>query len=211
MKDKTVQTVSEIEKILSKRKPGAVGRFQQFAVLIPMVETERGIEILFEQRSAGLHRQPGEFCFPGGQQEPGETPLMCALRETCEELSIDRTHIGTVTKVQTLYTRGFLISCYAAKVDIDEMEPSSDEVTEVFTVPLTYFMNNRPEVLYMEYGPKDDTDFPYEKIGMEKGKTYNWHQDIHEIPIYTYQNHIIWGMTGRMMQGFVAILKEAEV
>lgn len=210
MKQKKKQTIAGIQRILTRRKPSAVGRFQQFAVLMPMVETDDGIAVLFEKRSAGLHRQPGEICFPGGQQEPGETPLMCALRETCEELAIDRAHIGTVTKVQTLYTRGFLISCYAAKVNIEEMKPSSDEVAEVFTVPLEYFMENQPEMLYMEYGPKDDSHFPYEKIGMEKGKSYNWRQDVHEIPVYTYENHIIWGMTGRMIQGFVKILKEAE-
>ena len=60
----------------------------EYAVLVPLVETPRGLSLLYEVRPAKLHHHSGEVCFPGGRMEPGETPRQCALRETREELGI---------------------------------------------------------------------------------------------------------------------------
>ena len=57
------------------------------AVLIPFVETEEGLSLLFEVR-AGNISDPGEVCFPGGRIESGESPREAAVRETCEELGM---------------------------------------------------------------------------------------------------------------------------
>ena len=62
--------------------PGLLGARHSYAVLCPLVERPDGLHLLFEVRSAALHRQPGEVCFPGGRMEAGETPEQCALRET---------------------------------------------------------------------------------------------------------------------------------
>ena len=57
------------------------------------MEGEKGPEILFEVRAAGLRHQPGEVCFPGGKIEKGEGAREAAARETCEELCLDRSGI----------------------------------------------------------------------------------------------------------------------
>ena len=75
------------------RTPGLLGARRSYAVLCPLVERPEGLHLLYEVRSAALHRQPGEVCFPGGQVEAGETPEQCALRETEEELSIPRREV----------------------------------------------------------------------------------------------------------------------
>ena len=54
--------------------PGLLGARHSYAVLCPLVERPDGLHLLFEVRSAALHRQPGEVCFPGGRMEAGETP-----------------------------------------------------------------------------------------------------------------------------------------
>ncbi|MFP3361046.1 coenzyme A pyrophosphatase, partial [Planococcus sp. SIMBA_143] len=38
----------------------------KYAILLPLMEKEDGIHLLFEVRAASLRRQPGEICFPGG-------------------------------------------------------------------------------------------------------------------------------------------------
>ena len=50
----------------------------EYAVLVPLVETPRGLSLLYEVRPAKLHHHSGEVCFPGGRMEAGETPRQCA-------------------------------------------------------------------------------------------------------------------------------------
>ena len=47
--------------------PGAITA----AVMIPLVESEGKLHILFELRNSKI-QQGGEVCFPGGRVEPGE-------------------------------------------------------------------------------------------------------------------------------------------
>lgn len=55
----------------SHRPPGIdkLDRLWDAAVLLPLVQTEEGVSVLFEVRSKSLRRQPGEVCFPGGRYE----------------------------------------------------------------------------------------------------------------------------------------------
>ena len=57
------------------------------AVLIPLVEKEGQLHVLFELRSANV-AQGGEVSFPGGHLEPGEDAAQAVVREACEELLV---------------------------------------------------------------------------------------------------------------------------
>ena len=78
--------------------PGLLGARHSYAVLCPLVERPDGLHLLFEVRSAALHRQPGEVCFPGGRMEAGETPEQCALRETGDGQFLLRLPEGAVCR-----------------------------------------------------------------------------------------------------------------
>ena len=100
-----------------------------YAVLCPFVEQPDGLHLLFEVRAATLRRQPGEVCFPGGMQEPGETPEVCALRETWEETGLtltDYRYRGLVTFVSdeapTEYMHLFTATGWTGRIreDCDE-------------------------------------------------------------------------------------------
>jgi 8-oxo-dGTP pyrophosphatase MutT (NUDIX family) len=60
------------------------------AVLVPLVFRPAGPVVLLTRRAATLQREPGTISFPGGRREPGESPVVTALREAEEEIGLDR-------------------------------------------------------------------------------------------------------------------------
>lgn len=97
---------TDISRIVNEHEPGIIGRHKCFSVVIPMIDIDGELHILYEVRSPKIKRQPGEICFPGGEREPGETDIECALRETSEELCIDTDDIFVIGEVGTLFTYG---------------------------------------------------------------------------------------------------------
>ena len=69
--DKLKQLQEILYERLHRRPPGIdkLDRLWEAAVLLPLVQTEQGIAVLFEERAHSLRRQPGEICFPGGKVE----------------------------------------------------------------------------------------------------------------------------------------------
>lgn len=194
-----------IEKI-THRRPGFVGYHKEFSVLLPLVEKEDGLHVLFEMRSSKLDAQPGEVCFPGGAMEKGETPLQSAVRETMEELGIPREDIRIINKLDTLASHGNLsIYCYLGVIQTDNIDINTDEVAEVFTVPLSFFIETTPEIEWVDIVQVPPDDFPYEKVNSPKA--YEWRTGKVDIPIYMYGKNPIWGLTARMMHNFIQILE----
>ena len=182
-------------------EPGLLGASRSYAVLCPLLEEADGLRLLFEVRAPQL-RQGGEVCFPGGKMETGEGALDCALRETEEELSIPReavTPLGTPDFICN--QRGFLLRPVLGLVapgGLAAMRPSPAEVAEVFTVPLSFFRATPPEVYAYDLVPQPPEGFPYEAVGVSPDDP--WSRGRVEVPVWTWQNHAIWGMTGRIVR-----------
>ena len=200
----------QIRKALTMDDPIPENDFRHYAVLIPLIEGEEGIRVLYEVRAADLDRQPGEICFPGGQVEPGETYGECALRETEEEIGIPREKIELLDELTVIYGVGrFAMHCFPgmiAKETADKMNISRDEVGEVFTVALEDLMNTEPEIYRAELIQKGPEDFPYEKITGES--SYDWSRLTSPVPVYDVDGRMIWGLTGRATKVLVETLKE---
>ena len=114
------------------------------AVLVPIVEREDALYLLFTQRAQHLRRHAGQISFPGGRVESGDlSHVEAALRETEEEIGLHRSFVTVA---------GFLdahlaLSGYSIVPIVGFVKPGFDlnlnpgEVAEVFEVPLEHMFN----------------------------------------------------------------------
>lgn len=185
-------------------EPGLLGALRSYAVLCPLVEQEGELRLLFEVRAPQL-RQGGEVCFPGGRMEEGESPLECALRETEEELAIPRREVTVLGTPDFICNpRGFLLRPVVGAVSpagLAALRPSPAEVAEVFTAPLRFFRETKPEIWRYELIPEVPEEFPYGPVGVPRD--YAWSRGQAEVPIWYYQGRAIWGMTARLVRELV--------
>lgn len=183
---------------------------KKYSVLIPIIENDDGLEIIYEVRAKDLVTQPGEISFPGGEVEDGETFEEAAIRETMEELNIDRENIEVLGELDYLISyAGLVIHCFVATIsgiNVDSLKPNPDEVDHLFTVPLNFFLENEPDVYYLDIKTVLNDEFPYNLI--PKGRDYNWRVGKHPVMFYSYQDYIIWGFTARMTKELINTIKD---
>ena len=61
------------------------------AVLVPLIDRQPTLSLLFTRRTEHLRDHAGQISFPGGRVEPDDAaPLHTALRESAEEVWIAR-------------------------------------------------------------------------------------------------------------------------
>ena len=203
-------TAEQLHGYLQGRTPGPMDATAQYAVLVPLVELEGDLHLLYEVRSAALRRQPGEVCFPGGKMEEGESSLDCALRETREELSLPQSAIQILGPLDFICHRsGFVLYPILALVDgqaVSRLTPNPAEVEDTFLVPLSALGKMTPEEYRYELIPAPGENFPYRRIGISKD--YRWHKGVESGPIYHWQDKVIWGLTGRITRHVLSLMNE---
>lgn len=204
--------INRLEKVISNRSPKPVDIKRHYAVAIPLIynETTGEYEVVYEVRSKNLKNQPLEISFPGGKVEYGESYKEAAIRETCEELLIDRSHIKYLGELDYLVTTGTLtIKCFLIEIvnkKFLDIQPSPYEVDHLFTVPLEFLYKTRPIKSVLTMSVEDDEDFPYDLI--PNGKNYSFAKGRNVVLFYKYKNYVIWGFTAKMTKSFIDILKE---
>ena len=125
--------------------------FLPAAVLIPVCETSAGPEVVLTRRSAQLRHHAGQISFPGGRYEDSDADLIAtALRETREETGIAE-HSVEVLGTLPLYRTG---TGYEVTPVVGLLQSAADwagdasEVTEIFTVPLHFLMDDAHHFLH---------------------------------------------------------------
>jgi len=182
-------------------------KMKRSAVMIALVEKGGEYEILFEMRSGKLKHQPGEICLPGGMREPGESACENAVRETAEELCIDETQIEVIAQLDSLRNvANIKLDVFLCRLHDYHMTFAEDEVEEVFTVPLAFFYQTKPDVYRNQVKTIPPDDFPFDKI--PGGKAYPWRKAYRDIYFYDYKDKVIWGMTAYIMQHSISLLQD---
>ena len=187
---------------LEGRKPKIMEVRKRCAVLIPLIWHKDQMYVLLEVRSCQVS-QPGEVCFPGGTVEGKERPVDCAVRETQEETGIPKHAIRVLGQFDTLcnYTN-VTIDTFVGVIayeDVKSAKLNPEEVQEMFLVPLRFFEETKTYLYQYQVSPNIGEDFPYDKIAGCPDR-YHWQSGQFTVPIYQYEDKVIWGLTARILR-----------
>lgn len=190
---------SHVPKLISKEE------CKTAAVTIALQDKEGEDHVIFEVRSRKLRKQPGDICFPGGMAIKGEAPKKAALRELEEELLIREHQYKYLGAADYLMTANLMIYPFVVRLLDYENTYQTDEVEEVFTVPLSFFLQEEPEVYETRARVKMPESFPIDRIF--RGEKYPWKERKEKVYFYQYKDRCIWGITAKLLYYFVESLK----
>lgn len=163
-------------------------KWRPAAVLVPLVDRPEGVTVLLTQRTADMPSHAGQVAFPGGRrQESDADAVATALRETEEEVGLDRRFINVVGTVDRYRTgTGFDITPVVGIVRPGfDIQADPREVADVFEVPLDHFLN--------ENNHRIDS----RKVAEGRERRY------YAMP---YGERYIWGATAGMLKNLQFIL-----
>lgn len=203
-----MNTQARLKQALMAHQPQPIGDFRRYAVLLPLVYPEGEPHLVYEKRSKRIS-QPGESAFPGGRIEPGETAEEAAVRETVEEVGIAREKIRVYGHWNPLITWfNMMIETVTGELqDFDRARfVPNDEVDELFTVPLSFFIDHEPQVYQSRLRVEQPEDFPYELLPGETD--YRFRTGRQETLFWVYEDRVIWGLTARITKDFIDYCKE---
>jgi 8-oxo-dGTP pyrophosphatase MutT (NUDIX family) len=157
------------------------------AVMVPILDLPDPT-VLFTVRSDQVRDHKGEISFPGGVSHPEDRDLLAtALRETEEELGIDPGAfdvLGPLPATPTVVS-GYVIQPFVGQLaDRPAITPSPVEIAEVLELSVSRLAAVEREV-HREIGP---------------GVTRSWFA-------YSLDGYTIWGATGRILHGFLEVLR----
>jgi 8-oxo-dGTP pyrophosphatase MutT (NUDIX family) len=124
-------------------KIAAVRPIRPAAVLVPIIDHPEPT-MLLTRRSQHLPDHAGQISFPGGKIDKGDdSPLHSALRETEEEIGLDRAYITPLGYLDLyMTTRGYRIVPVIARVKPGfTLNLNTHEVDDAFEVPLNFLMD----------------------------------------------------------------------
>ena len=166
------------------------GSPRKASVLIPLQHKEDGWHVLFIRRTS----IPGDFhsgqvAFPGGSEDPEDkNPIDTALRETCEEIGIEKENIEVLGEMNKFLTiSNFLVTPIVGIIPWPaKFIPSEDEVDRIFTIPLSWlFDKNNQE--------KKDRKLPN---GIKLSVTY----------FEEYDGEVLWGASAKILEVFMEVI-----
>lgn len=179
------------------------------AVLVPLVRHKGRLGVLFEIRSTSLTWQPGDICFPGGRIELDDAgPMEAARREAREELGLPEDTIQVLGPLKQMVSPiGVMLHPFVAYLqDFSLIHPNHGEVGSVFVAPLDYLMATEPLTAHMEVATRPLPDFPLNLL--EASYARDWkRRTTYPVLFYQYDGHVIWGLTARVLYGFLNVCR----
>lgn len=165
------------------RRPRTVtqAHSRRAAVVIPLCTVDGVPSILLEKRSHDIRAHPDEVCLPGGMvcDESDNTIVETSVREMREEIGglPDPVVLGILrcNWGEVHHLVGVAVTpvvCYLGELP-DELSPNADEVAEIFTIPVASLLDK-----------------------------HLWVYKENLAPIFLGGPHVIWGLTGYILDRF---------
>ena len=148
--------------------------------MIPVIERDSGLTVLFTRRTEHLQAHAGQISFPGGGAEPADaSPIATALRETQEEIGLQAHQVEILGRLDEHPTvTGYRVTPVVGLVAQPfELRLDDFEVAEVFEVPLAFLLD----------------PINYRRDSMIRDGRL---REFHAVP---YGPHYIWGATAAML------------
>ena len=119
---------------------GAQTGLKRAAVAVIVAEGGNGVAtVVLTRRASTLNAHAGQFAFPGGRVDAGETVVEAALREAREEIGLSLEADAVLGRLDDYPTRsGYMITPLVAWAPHGaQMTPNPSEVAAIYRVPLT--------------------------------------------------------------------------
>lgn len=150
------------------------------AVLVLLADGPDGAEVLLTRRTMQLSSHRGEVSCPGGRLDSGESYEEAAVRETWEEVGIDRSRIdlvGRLDPIATVVSRSWIVPVVGVTDERHDPVPQVAEVDRAFWHPLADL--TRPGTFREEI----------------------WRLERGEWPVYFFEldDETVWGATARIL------------
>ncbi|MGY6561254.1 MAG: NUDIX hydrolase [Luteibaculaceae bacterium] len=149
-------------------------------LLSPLKTGEWGITLTQRHVYKGVHS--GQVSFPGGKIEEHETVLEAAIRETYEEVGVEKNLYSVEKALTPVYIppSNFMVNPFVGVSSVTlNYKPQVEEVAEVFELPLAEFL--KPTILTQTQV----------FVGINQLKM--------QVPCFSYNGKIIWGATAMIL------------
>lgn len=203
------------------KHPELIDKDEHFnsSVLIPFLKFNNEYSLLFEKRAANI-RQGGEISFPGGEfdKKTDKSFEETALRETIEELGIEKEKIKLIGQLGIMMIPGVIVNAFIAELEIintDKINFDKAEVEKIFSVPVSFFKENPPLTYHInleahpyyidEEGKKIDL-LPVEELKLPPRYSKPWGRFKRKVYVYNYKGEVIWGITAALVKKIVELL-----
>lgn len=163
-----------------------INRAKPAAVLLLLFPKNKKICFYLTKRTEKLKYHKGQISLPGGSNEKGESLLETALRETEEEIGVNKNEISILGQITPLFipVTGFMMTPF---IGFTSKEPiiklDSMEVEEVFSVNILDLINNDKLITHRQLNGRDVT-----------------------IPYFNLNNQQVWGATSMVLSEFKDML-----
>ena len=181
-----------IRTALAQHRPQRIERdgMPRAAILIPLYDRDATLHVLLQVRTELVEHHKGQISFPGGAEDPGDADLvMTALRETEEEIGLQREDVEVIGQLDDLITiSNFIVTPYVGRITRPApypFAPSGFEVAELLEVPLPHL--HEPSNVLREPAP--------------------WRDRLVPPPSYRFGEHLIWGATARVLGQFLQLAR----
>ena len=156
-------------------------------VLVPLFIKNGELNVVLTQRTEDVEHHKGQISFPGGTMDKVDSTIVdTALREAWEEVGLPRTSVEILGLLSDFCTpSGFCITPVVGLLSPDPFYVlNKTEVSEIFDVPLSFFLDPRNE-------------------RMEKRIRFDKMMDVF---FYNYGTYEIWGATAEILRNFLQAL-----
>jgi 8-oxo-dGTP pyrophosphatase MutT (NUDIX family) len=163
------------------------------AILALLYPSEKYVaRLLLTLRPTEMKQHGGQVAFPGGRREPGEDLTQTALRETEEEIFIDRTEIEILGALTPLFIppSRFCVYPFIGCIDFaPDMDVTSEEIESVFSVSISQLLDQSNRGIH--------------------GRKVQEHDM--EVPHFELDGHIVWGATAMMLSELIVVIENDPV